>query len=486
MLKNYWRVVSRIERGLDNVIFIACFFITYELRQSLKGSSFDGLLFPTLKVIAPIQSYLVILGFAIPLYNSVLSMLGAYRSMRLTRPIQLFRLAASASFIVFVLLAALLYIVRLDISRSFVAIYCLLCGIGVFTLRIIALTVLRFFRTRGKNFRNLLVVGTGEQAQSIAKEIALQPELGIRLAGFVSYEAPKIELVGEVVHGDSQPAVIASSNTFEAALKRNAIDEVLFTEVSENFSAVKQLANIAAEEGVGVSLIPDFFSLEILRSDVSYFGNLPLVHYRSTPTERPSIILKRVLDCVLAFFLIILFSPLMLFIALRVKLGSRGPVFFKQERVGLNGRTFTMLKFRSMYHGAERLRERMERKNQMQGPVFKVAEDPRVTKFGKFLRRSSLDELPQLFNVLVGDMSLVGPRPPLLSEVNLYERKQRRRLSMRPGMTCIWQVSGRNEIVNFDEWAKMDLEYIDNWSLGLDMRLLAKTVPAVLRGVGAR
>jgi len=488
MLKNYWRIVSRFERALDNAILFGAFFLAYAIRKTATMKELEGILGETLTVLAPIESYFVVLGFAIPLYNSVLSLLGAYRSMRLSRPFHLLRMSLSASMVVFVLLGALLYIVKLDLSRSFVALYCLLCGVGVFILRLLALLALRFFRVRGKNFRNLLIVGTGAQAEEIAREVQSQPELGIKLIGLVSYSDESTETLQQIVNDtshNSQRVIVANTETFESALKRNAVDEVLFTDVSENFISVKKLVEIAGEEGVGVSLVPDFFSLEVLRSDVSYFGKYPLVHYRSAPSERPSFVLKRIIDIIGAIFLLAVLSPLFLLIAIRIKLDSRGPIFFIQKRVGLNGRQFSMLKFRSMYFGAERLREKLERKNEMKGPVFKLSTDPRITKFGKFLRKYSLDEMPQFFNVLLGDMSLVGPRPPLPSEVNLYERKQRRRLSMRPGLTCIWQVSGRNDIIDFDEWARMDLEYIDSWSLGLDLWLILKTFPAVFRGSGA-
>jgi lipopolysaccharide/colanic/teichoic acid biosynthesis glycosyltransferase len=184
--------------------------------------------------------------------------------------------------------------------------------------------------------------------------------------------------------------------------------------------------------------------------------------------------------------LIFLLSPVFLLIALLVKLSSPGPVFFSQRRIGLNGRIFRMYKFRSMYLGAEEELERLRSANEMSGPVFKMRNDPRVTAIGKVLRRFSLDELPQLWNVLRGDMSLVGPRPPVPGEVSEYERHSRRRLSMRPGLTCTWQVSGRNEIADFASWVELDLEYIDNWSLGRDFVLLFRTIPAVLFGTGAR
>ncbi|NLF25519.1 MAG: exopolysaccharide biosynthesis polyprenyl glycosylphosphotransferase, partial [Deltaproteobacteria bacterium] len=196
--------------------------------------------------------------------------------------------------------------------------------------------------------------------------------------------------------------------------------------------------------------------------------------------------LKRVFDVVVSALLLVVCSPLFAVIALLVRITSPGPVFFVQKRVGLNGRLFNMYKFRSMHSTAESELEALKAQNEMSGPAFKLKNDPRVTALGRFLRRFSLDELPQLWNVFKGEMSLVGPRPPVPGEVNAYARRYRRRLSMRPGMTCTWQVSGRNEIKDFDSWVKLDLEYIDNWSFWQDIRLLLRTIPAVLSGVGAR
>jgi len=195
---------------------------------------------------------------------------------------------------------------------------------------------------------------------------------------------------------------------------------------------------------------------------------------------------RRILDVILAGLILVVFGPLvMLPVAIVIKLTSSGPVLFRQRRCGLNGRQFIMYKFRSMVNNAEQLRVELEGLNEMDGPVFKSSRDPRITTVGKIIRRFSIDELPQVFNVLRGDMSLVGPRPPLPSEVARYERWQRRRLSMKPGMTCLWQISGRNE-VSFDDWMKLDLTYIDNWSLLLDLKILLKTVPVVLLGRGAK
>jgi len=209
-----------------------------------------------------------------------------------------------------------------------------------------------------------------------------------------------------------------------------------------------------------------------------------MVAMYSVPHHEWQELFKKVMDIVASGLGLVVASPLLLLIALGVKLTSKGPVFFVQERVGLNGRIFKMYKFRSMVQDAEELKKKLAHLNEMSGPVFKIKDDPRVTPIGRFLRKTSLDELPQLWNVFRQEMSLVGPRPPLPSEVNLYDPKHRKRLSVKPGLTCIWQVSGRND-VDFDQWMEMDAEYVDNWSLALDMKILAQTVPVVLGRKGA-
>jgi exopolysaccharide biosynthesis polyprenyl glycosylphosphotransferase len=355
------------------------------------------------------------------------------------------------------------------------------------------LMVLRFFRVRGKNFRNVLLVGTGVQARKIFFEIQSQPELGIRIRGFADVRGA-MNKQGEAVPEDDSsvfdlPArVIATAETFEAALKRFAIDEVIFTEVIASFPVVHSLSEIAVDEGVRVTFAADLFSLGVFTSEVSAFGDIPVIHFHAAPggDDNIPLFIKRMLDVLISGVLLVLLLPFLLLIAICIKFNSRGPVFFTQRRVGLNGRMFTLLKFRSMVANAEEMLENLKDKNEMQGPVFKLSNDPRITGVGRFLRKYSLDELPQLWNVFRGDMSLVGPRPPLPEEVTHYKRKQRKRLSMRPGLTCIWQVSGRNEIPNFEEWARLDLEYINNWSLKQDFILLLRTIPAVVMGTGAR
>ena len=213
---------------------------------------------------------------------------------------------------------------------------------------------------------------------------------------------------------------------------------------------------------------------------------IPMISYQMTPSSFTALVFKRLCDLVISGLGLVFISPVYLLIVIAIKLSSKGPVHFEQERVGLNGRTFKLYKFRTMVKDAESKLKDLLAHNEMQGPAFKMENDPRITGIGRFLRKFSLDELPQLWNVFCGDMSLVGPRPPLVREVKQYDDWHQRRLSMRPGITCLWQVSGRNKIINFDEWARLDLKYIDEWTLSLDFKIMMRTLPAVLSASGAK
>ncbi|HMO17543.1 MAG TPA: sugar transferase [Oligoflexia bacterium] len=495
MLKSYWRIISWLERLSDNILVVISFFLAYGLRDGFLGTFLEDILFTNKEFLelGEIEQYYLVLAVSLPTYNACLSLLGAYRSMRFHVWTKLLRICVISASVVFLTLAAFLFLLKIDLSRSFIAIFCLISCISLFFERFLVLAILRFFRMRGKNFRNILIVGTGVQARKLFFEIQSQPELGIRVQGFVDVRGASNK-AGDMVPEDNSSVydlpsrVISTAETFETALKRYAIDEVLFTEVISTFPIVHSLSEIAVDEGVRVTFAADLFSLGIFTSEVSSFGDIPVIHFHAVPggDDNIPLAIKRLIDIFISALLLVLLFPLFIFIAISIKIDSSGPVFFTQRRVGLNGRIFTLYKFRSMITGAERILDDLREQNEMKGPVFKMRSDPRITKMGKFLRKYSLDELPQLWNVLKGDMSLVGPRPPLPEEVTHYKRKQRKRLSMRPGLTCTWQVNGRNEIPDFEEWAKLDLEYINNWSLTRDISLLIKTIPVVLSGVGAR
>lgn len=282
---------------------------------------------------------------------------------------------------------------------------------------------------------------------------------------------------------------VEKSDTTELVrlLHLHAVGRVLFSGGRAHIDRVEEAISACELEGVEAWLLADFIKTKIARPDFEKLGERPMIVFRSTPEMSWSLLIKSAIDRIGAFFILLLTSPLMLIAAIGIKLTSPGPIFFTQMRSGRYGKPFLMWKFRSMHTDAEMRRAELEDLNEMTGPVFKIADDPRITKFGAWLRRTSIDELPQLFNVLRGDMSLVGPRPlPVYEVERIQAGSQRRRLSVKPGLTCLWQISGRNEVKDFADWVKLDLEYIDNWSLRLDFIILLKTIPAVVLGLGAK
>ena len=234
-------------------------------------------------------------------------------------------------------------------------------------------------------------------------------------------------------------------------------------------------------------MLADFFQPQISQTNLDELHGRPVLVFRSAPADSWPRLVKSAMDTVVAALALLLFSLPLLLVALAVKLTSQGPVLFRQARCGLNGQPFMMYKFRSMVTDAEQRRDELAKFNEMDGPVFKITHDPRITPIGKWLRKFSVDELPQLYNVLKGDMSLVGPRPLPVDEVKRFDDvAHRRRLSVKPGLTCLWQIQGRSNVTNFKEWVRLDLEYIDNWSLWLDLKIILMTVPVVIRGSGAK
>ena len=496
MLKQNWRLISRIERAGDTLIIIACFFLAYYGRASLLywdshfslGLPFEG------PALAPLKDYVIVLLFSLISYTVLLNFFGAYSSMRFSTPIQLLGLSILVSGLVFFFLAAMLFTLKINLSRSFIALFCTLVGLSLTAERYVALSVLRFLRRSGRNFRNVIICGTGEQALRIADEIVRRPELGIRIRGFSSL-AEDDRQSDETRNFRNQlrsfpnrisRRIIWGVDSLDRSLKDYAIDELIFTDVIDVMPAVQEMMFRCSEQGIRTTLAADLFSMGMVKSGISYFGSMPLIHYQTPPGDRWELGVKRLIDIVVSSSLLVMLSPVFLLVALAVRLSSPGAIIYKQRRVGLNGRLFDLYKFRSMEDGAEQRLDELREFNEMSGPVFKMSDDPRVTPIGRFLRRYSIDELPQLFNVVRGDMSLVGPRPQMAGEVSLYERRDRRRLSMRPGLTCTWQVSGRNNINDFDVWVKLDLDYIDNWSLRRDFLLIFRTIPAVIFGNGAK
>ena len=341
--------------------------------------------------------------------------------------------------------------------------------------------VFNILREKGYNRTRVLIVGTNPVAQKFVKAAKETEKWGIDIVGFLSSDR---SLVGSIF---MDAPVLGTFDDIERVLHSNYIDEVIFAPSLEELKYVPKMFEVCEIEGTATRFISSFLNNMVshVQADVKY--GFPILTYSPYPNKEWQLFFKRVLDIVISGILLIPFGIFVLpIVSLLIKLTSPGPVFYKWEVMGANKRKFTGYKFRTMYVNADEIKKQLMDKNEMSGPVFKMKNDPRVTPIGRFLRKYSIDELPQLWSVFIGDMSLVGPRPPLQTEVEQFENWHRRKLSVKPGITCLWQVSGRNEINDFNEWVKMDLEYIDNWSLWLDIKILFKTIPAVLTGKGAR
>lgn len=354
-----------------------------------------------------------------------------------------------------------------------------LTGIGS---RVVLRWILTAVRKSGFNSRQVVFVGTDAHALGLARDIESHPELGCRVVGFIGSDE---KAVGKPVIESASWPVLASIENIQAFLEKGSVDEIIIClSIKESFSEIYRVFELCRELGVVVRLIPRESDLTVLsRLQIESFGDFRVVTFFR---ERLllQLLVKRIMDVVISACALIVLSPLMLGLAAIIKLTSPGGAFFVQERIGMNRRKFKLLKFRSMCADAEARKKDLAAANEMDGPVFKIKNDPRITPIGRFIRKTSLDELPQLINVLKGEMSLVGPRPPLPSEVDQYEWLHRRRLSIKPGITCLWQVSGRNT-VTFRRWMEMDKEYVENWSIWLDVKILARTVPVVLLRHGA-
>lgn len=371
----------------------------------------------------------------------------------------------------FILLA---FLFKLDfLARTFVILLAAVQLTALALTRIAVKEASKIWRRRDDDGHSVLIVGSGPRAVEFAQMLVERAPIRLKILGYVS-------VPGEPGIAEASPH-LGYVGSLDAILDRLAVDEVAFAVPGKQPEAFKEAIQACDERGVDVLVtlppqVPSAAKMEI--ANVTGF-NMPMLGLRRTPTDQFPLALKRILDLSGGLFGVIVAAPLLLLAAVLIRLDSPGPVLFRQVRAGRNGRRFTMYKFRSMVVDAEARKTELLKHNEMGGPVFKMKQDPRITRIGRFIRKTSIDELPQLFNVIKGDMSLVGPRPPLPSEVEGYESWQRRRLSVKPGLTGLWQVSGRNQ-VDFDEWMQMDLHYIDHWSLLLDLKIILKTVPAVL------
>ncbi|MEO8273796.1 MAG: sugar transferase [Chloroflexota bacterium] len=380
-----------------------------------------------------------------------------------------------AALLVAITVFVVLFVVHLpQVSRLFLITLFAVQLLVAIASRLVIRSVFRLARSRGMSTRYVLVVGTNPIAEAFADMIDLHRELGLRVIGHLG-KPPKSGSAG------LKRPILGTLEDVETVIHTRIVDEVAICLDLPDWPLVEAITRICAEQGKVVRIPADGAVPQLTGAYVEQYGGLTIQSLVYGPDRILSLVAKRLMDIGGTLVLLVLSAPLMLGIAIAIRRSDGGPVFFRQARVGLHGRVFEVVKFRTMIVDAEqRLSELIDR-NEISGPAFKVTDDPRITHIGAFLRRTSLDELPQLWNVLRGDMSLVGPRPPLPRELDAYDLWHRRRLSMKPGITGLWQISARRN-TDFDRWVSIDLDYIDRWSLWLDVKIIARTLPAMFEG----
>jgi exopolysaccharide biosynthesis polyprenyl glycosylphosphotransferase len=367
------------------------------------------------------------------------------------------------------------------ITIQFLGVFWLLSTLLLAIARLSIRRIAGYVRIHGRDLRHILVLGTNLRAIEFTRKLLASPERGYRLLGFVDDDWPGLARLN-----DAGFEVVSDYAGLTEYLRRNVVDEIVFfLPFGPFYKHSSEVANLCEQHGITMRLNADVFGLKSTRWRPEEFEGDQFVATYTWFSKLWPRTAKRALDIAIATAALLLLSPILVATTIAIKLTSKGPIFFLQERIGLNKRRFKIFKFRTMVPDAEGLMAVLEKHNEVSGPVFKIKNDPRITPIGKWLRKTSIDELPQLLNVLSGDMSLVGPRPlPVRDYEGFNEDWQRRRFSVKPGITCLWQVNGRSGI-SFNQWMLLDLKYMDEWSLWLDLKILAKTVPAVFRGTGA-
>ena len=463
-----------MHRSLDLLLVVFSFIVAYELKRNFFLPGREGL--------STEPNYYLVLLVIVLLAPFFFRLAGFYQSYRTQTFYQIGLRIGKA---VFGILAGTIVVLYLQhahgVSRLLLILFgVLLAGLLLLTKSLLYYT-LRHYRALDYNTRNVLIIGTGLRARRMIQSLQRQKSMGYRIIGCLDPYEHKTT--------STPPAegvkVIGQLNTLPTLLLDQVIDEVIFAADLGDIDYINEYILFAEELGINIHIVPDFqlekimYRPETATVFMQEFAGLPTIAISTIPQRPGELLVKSCMDYLIAGCGLVILSPLFLAFILIIKTTSRGPAFFTQERCGLYGRTFKVIKFRTMVDNAEDLQDNLLKANEVDGPVFKINNDPRITRIGKFLRKTSLDELPQLINIMTGHMSLVGPRPPIPAEVQKYQPWQRRRLSMKPGITCIWQVNGRNSI-DFDNWMRLDLEYIDNWSLLLDIKILTKTVKEVL------
>ena len=466
MFSRHYRKVKAIFAATDVLLTSIAFVAAYQTRVRLHLEKNFFIDFPVAALLLVLSALCwVAIGYWFDVYEKLDS---AHPSVVLR---DTFRQCALGA----ICLVLTEFLLRLDLSRSFVALVGVYAWILLCLFRINAARVIGGLRREFGAAHFVMVVGSGENALRLGTALEKSSDYGIRLMGFLDDEPGRVQL--------SQEYERYALTSLPELLTRQVIDEIIFAVDSSRLSAMEELFLLCDEQGVRTRVVVDFFPHVNSQVYLDRLDSTPLLTFSAAPHDEIRLLAKRVTDVVLAAAALVLLLPFMLLIALMIRLTSPGPAIFRQERCGLNGRRFMFYKFRSMCDNAEELKASVAHLSH-KTTAFKIRNDPRLTAVGRILRKFSIDEWPQLWNVLKGDMSLVGPRPAVPEEVENYQTWQRRRLRMRPGLTCLWAVKGRDTL-DFETWMKMDMQYIDTWSLALDWKIILRTIPRVLTGRGA-
>ena len=465
MLRRDRQIRMQIHQVMDACLFALGFWLAYTVRANQDLIDLFGLR----EWAVPFDTYVRLYLILIPAAPLILERLGFYgRSPFCARSLTAWILLKGCFFTTLALVLAMFLFHMPPVARGVVVWF----GFISFGLVFVKEEALRRFAStkmaQAQYRRRVILVGASDETARMEAELKSKSEQEVEILARLDLSQTPVASLVELLHKHSPNGVILSAK-------------------HAYFELVEAAIRACELEGVEAWLVADFFKAQISRTSFDDFYGWPVLVFRSTPESSWARVVKQLMDTVGSFVVLIGLSWLFALIALFIKLTSPGPVLFRQQRSGINGQPFTIYKFRTMVTNAEQLKHELATMNEMSGPVFKVSNDPRVTRIGKFLRKYSLDEFPQFFNVLRGEMSLVGPRPLPVDEVKrFYDLAHRRRLSVKPGLTCLWQISGRNNVCDFNDWVRLDLEYIDNWSLWLDIKILWRTLPAVLAGTGAK
>ncbi len=468
-------VIITIWAGLDFLSAMVAGFIALRIRLEPAVQPVSDTVLGHLEKAGPLTSIVYLLVFSV--YVVLFTRLhGLYRSAEDRSGLNEQRLTFQATLTAGLMLCGTLYVMKeYAVSRIVVALTIVITMAFLMIRRAVERKMMQRRFLQGRETRNVMIVGHGRVAHALRNHLQALPHMGFRFMGFVSLELAAADAQNSEVIGNIGNCVALARSLF--------VDEIYFSTPADKETVIG-VVDEARENGIEVRVVPDLYDGLAWNAPVEFIGKFPTIQLHQRDFPRGAFLIKRVLDVSLSTLALVVTAPLMLLIALLIRMDSRGPIFYRAARIGRKGRTFTCYKFRTMVANADKLKDGLAHKNERDGILFKMSNDPRITKVGSRLRKYSLDELPQFFNVLMGDMSLVGPRPPLASEVEKYDLSHLRRLDVLPGITGLWQVEARQD-PSFDSYISLDTAYVENWNLMLDLRILARTIGVVLGGTGS-